>query len=500
MESPITFPAFRPRAARSRLRPKFHPHFPVRPRIMPRTSRVDDWRRRCPSLDGVTALNFGAGTLFPADARPVTGYLFSRGQDGDMQAIGEHLGIGGTENDIRAGRLFFYTGNDVGTVTNGSTAVAFRDWHHVVLTRQERELRVFLDGKLEIEADVDWTLPEDVNSMFIGGRCDDFSNFEGKIDEVALYPHTLTAKQAAAHFAAAERRRQVEVGALNPDEALKTIRVPEGYAVDLVAAEPLVLDPVAFDWDTQGRLWVVEMADYPLGLGDGNAAGGRVRMLEDRDRDGTMDHSTLFAEGLNFPKRNPHLARRRHRHGGAGDSFPARLQRRRQGGFDRGPLNRTHRRQPAAAGERIALGTRQLGLCRRRRTSWEVWRRYEDSLLACRCQDARRQPRFPVSARHWSRRAAEWSDTVWPQSRQLGALVWDAEFASAVALHAAGSLPPPQSPLRRPGRACAAARGGQSAGVSRQTSPKTLPQFHAVWPFHVSLWRNDLSRLGAVRP
>jgi putative membrane-bound dehydrogenase-like protein len=82
---------------------------------------------------------------------------------------------------------------------------------------------------------------------------------------------------------------------------MKTLRVPEGFVIDLVAAEPLLLDPVAFDWDSKGRLWVVEMADYPLGLDQEGSAGGRIRVLEDRDRDGTYDHSTLFADGLNFP-------------------------------------------------------------------------------------------------------------------------------------------------------------------------------------------------------
>ena len=68
---------------------------------------------------------------------------------------------------------------------------------------------------------------------------------------------------------------------LSPEESLKKIHVPPGYRVELVAAEPLVLDPVAFDWDERGRLWVVEMADYPLGMDGNGKPGGRVRILED---------------------------------------------------------------------------------------------------------------------------------------------------------------------------------------------------------------------------
>ena len=88
---------------------------------------------------------------------------------------------------------------------------------------------------------------------------------------------------------------------LSPDDALKTLRVPSGYTVELVAAEPAVLDPVAIDWDAHGRLWVVEMADYPSGMDGQGKSGGRIRLLEDPDGDGKYDKSTLFLDGLNFP-------------------------------------------------------------------------------------------------------------------------------------------------------------------------------------------------------
>jgi putative membrane-bound dehydrogenase-like protein len=88
---------------------------------------------------------------------------------------------------------------------------------------------------------------------------------------------------------------------LTPRESLNSIHVPEGYRVHLVASEPEVLDPVAFDWDEFGRLWVVEMADYPLGMDGAGKAGGRIRRLEDLDGDGTFERSTLFADELSFP-------------------------------------------------------------------------------------------------------------------------------------------------------------------------------------------------------
>ncbi|HUG18826.1 MAG TPA: PVC-type heme-binding CxxCH protein, partial [Planctomycetaceae bacterium] len=88
---------------------------------------------------------------------------------------------------------------------------------------------------------------------------------------------------------------------IEKDGALATIRVPDGFRVELIAAEPLVQDPVGFDWGPDGKLWVVEMADYPLGLDGKGQPGGRVRFLEDSDGDGIYDKSTLFLEGLAFP-------------------------------------------------------------------------------------------------------------------------------------------------------------------------------------------------------
>lgn len=100
---------------------------------------------------------------------------------------------------------------------------------------------------------------------------------------------------------AAQANPKPESAARSPEASLKALHLPKGFEARIVAAEPLVLDPVAFDWDAEGRLWVVEMADYPLGLDNAGARGGRIRVLEDRDGDGIYDHSTLFADGLNFP-------------------------------------------------------------------------------------------------------------------------------------------------------------------------------------------------------
>jgi putative membrane-bound dehydrogenase-like protein len=88
---------------------------------------------------------------------------------------------------------------------------------------------------------------------------------------------------------------------LSPEESLKAIRVRPGFRVELVAQEPLVQDPIAFEWGADGKLWVVEMGDYPLGVDGEGKPGGIVRFLEDTNHDGIYDKSTVFLEGLNFP-------------------------------------------------------------------------------------------------------------------------------------------------------------------------------------------------------
>lgn len=87
---------------------------------------------------------------------------------------------------------------------------------------------------------------------------------------------------------------------LSPAAALKTFYLPPGYSVELVASEPLVQDPVAIDWDPDGRLWVVEMSGYMRNISGANERDpvGRVIVLQDENGDGRMDKRTVFAEGL----------------------------------------------------------------------------------------------------------------------------------------------------------------------------------------------------------
>jgi mono/diheme cytochrome c family protein len=91
---------------------------------------------------------------------------------------------------------------------------------------------------------------------------------------------------------------------LSPEQALAAFKIAPGFEIELVAAEPLVEDPVAMSWDEYGRLYVVELRGYmrdAYGTGSEEPVGQVVR-LEDTDGDGRMDTSEVFLGGLVNPR------------------------------------------------------------------------------------------------------------------------------------------------------------------------------------------------------
>ena len=249
----------------------------------------------------------------PNGSRLVTAYLFSRGPEGVAQAPGDHLGIGGTASPNVPGRLIVFNGNEVNELLTGKTVLPPRSWNHVVMARNGRRMTVWLNGIAEPEIDGEITpTAADAREFFFGSRSDSFAALDGHMAEVAIFDRAVSAVDAAALFAASGQKPgkpraapplppAAPVAPRSPEATRTGIHVPPGFRVELVAAEPDVLDPVAFDWDRRGRLWVVEMADYPSGMDGKGQAGGRVRVLEDTDSDGRYETSRLFAEGLSFP-------------------------------------------------------------------------------------------------------------------------------------------------------------------------------------------------------
>jgi hypothetical protein len=61
------------------------------------------------------------------------------------------------------------------------------------------------------------------------------------------------------------KNNKADIEPLSPEQSMAAAHVAKGFKLQLVASEPLVRDPVSFDWAADGSLWVAEMADYPLG-------------------------------------------------------------------------------------------------------------------------------------------------------------------------------------------------------------------------------------------
>ncbi|MDB6117225.1 MAG: rane-bound dehydrogenase domain protein [Verrucomicrobiaceae bacterium] len=91
--------------------------------------------------------------------------------------------------------------------------------------------------------------------------------------------------------------REGQVAATTPEESQKLIQLDGDYEAQLVASEPLILDPVEVTWDAKGRMYVADMLDYPLGPANpGDRWLSRIVQLTDTDGDGKMDKAVTFAE------------------------------------------------------------------------------------------------------------------------------------------------------------------------------------------------------------
>ena len=110
-------------------------------------------------------------------------------------AVGDHLGIGGTATT--PGSLIFVHGENPPVV--GQTTLKRWSWNHLLMTRRGDKVQVFLNGakQPEIETTAAAAGVSQVGELFIGGRSDNDANFEGRIDEVAVFDRALSEAERA---------------------------------------------------------------------------------------------------------------------------------------------------------------------------------------------------------------------------------------------------------------------------------------------------------------
>ncbi|MCP5556454.1 MAG: hypothetical protein H7A55_01760 [Verrucomicrobiaceae bacterium] len=149
-------------------------------------------RAQLGDLGGNYSVSLWLWNGMPNDAREVSGWLFSRDHDQGLSNYGLHLGVAGKGD--HAGRLLIQAGQGGEANLYGKTEIPRWNWVNVVLVVDGTTARVYLNGNLEIEGEV---APCKIPQSFFGGRSDNESNWEGRLDEIAVFDRALDAGEIA---------------------------------------------------------------------------------------------------------------------------------------------------------------------------------------------------------------------------------------------------------------------------------------------------------------
>ncbi|MDB6155810.1 MAG: putative rane-bound dehydrogenase domain protein, partial [Chthoniobacteraceae bacterium] len=118
-------------------------------------------------------------------------------------------------------------------------------------------------------------------------------------DDFRFYDKKPVFANAAPPAASTLPADKTKFAGLSPEEAVKAMTLPPGFAAKLYAGEPDVKQPIAFAIDDRGRIWVAEAYSYPKRQPEGQGK-DRIVVFEDVDGDGKFDKQTVFMEGLNL--------------------------------------------------------------------------------------------------------------------------------------------------------------------------------------------------------
>ena len=135
----------------------------------------------------------------PADGRDTAGWMFSRGHNHGLHPHGDHLGVGGKAG--HPGKLIFLHGDENGgaKLIGGRSGIPRWTWNHVAFVRHGASVRVYLNGESrpEIEVQSPAEFPGGCEELFFGGRSDNECNWEGRLDEIAVFDRALGAEEIA---------------------------------------------------------------------------------------------------------------------------------------------------------------------------------------------------------------------------------------------------------------------------------------------------------------
>ncbi len=151
---------------------------------------------RLPELKGEYSISMWLWNGMPNDGRGTTGWLLSRDSNHGIGSHGDHLGIGGTLTT--PGKLIFQHGDGTkSNVFSGKTTIDRWTWNHLVLVREPNKVSIYLNGnpEPEIQRLGIASSPLNLSQFFFGGRSDNADNWEGRLDEIAVFDRALTAEE-----------------------------------------------------------------------------------------------------------------------------------------------------------------------------------------------------------------------------------------------------------------------------------------------------------------
>ena len=151
---------------------------------------------RLPELKDEYSISMWLWNGMPNDGRGTAGWLLSRDSNHGIGLNGDHLGIGGTSTT--PGKLIFQHGDGIKDVVfGGKTTIDRWTWNHMVLVRERNKVSVYLNGnpEPEIQRSGISLSPPHLSQFFFGGRSDNADNWEGRLDEIAVFDRALTADE-----------------------------------------------------------------------------------------------------------------------------------------------------------------------------------------------------------------------------------------------------------------------------------------------------------------